>query len=75
MPAGVKVQWNIEKHADDDGDDDDGDGDDGHDVDDDDGGDEKRHVQPNVTLAVGHGVQCPPFSSTLLLRVLDNWTR
>ena len=55
MPAGVKVQWNIGKHADDDGDEGDG-----QDVDDDDGGDEKGHVQPNVTLAVGHGVQCPP---------------
>ena len=60
MPAGVKVQWNIGKHADDDRDEDDGDEGDGHDVDDDGGVDEKRHVQPNVTLAVGHGIQCPP---------------
>ena len=44
MPAGVKVQWNIGKHADDDVDEDDGDEGDGQDVDDDDGGDEKRHV-------------------------------
>ena len=39
MPAGVKVQWNIGKHADDDRDEDDGDEDDGC------GGDEKTHVK------------------------------